>query len=293
MIRLFSAGFRVIYQDESHAAMSESKASPDEPRASPALVFTVRLTQEDWDSERTAWRCPALAIPKAEVSDLFADGNRIDKEKYKIIEGPPSIRWTSSNPPARVTAQIQLPEELTLISETDRWKKLAIALPVVASIVVALIGAVGSYLTKPGSEITKVTDLITATFTDWDVDEGKKSISYRFDLSPFEQAKFIKKSEKDNFKLIVGVRPRSATPLMDGEYDRAFGPYSFDSTPPQVPLVDDKLQSFISTGCVDLILFRVSLARLATVPFKTPFAPTYYGSDLKLLESKSQGTKCP
>jgi hypothetical protein len=107
----------------------------------PEIAFANRLTEADWDETLRGWRCPALAVPGAVVDALYVDGNRTDSAKYEVLPEHSIIRWTPTDQPQRVTASIRLTKELTLGSETDRWKKLAIILPVAATILSACIGA--------------------------------------------------------------------------------------------------------------------------------------------------------
>jgi hypothetical protein len=265
--------------------MSESKAETD-------IVFTTRLTKEDWDAELKAWRCPVLAIPKAEVGDLFVEGNRIDKEKYQVLEGPPSIRWIPQDPPDRLAVQIRLSQPLSLQADTDRWKGLAIVLPPVASIIVALIGAIAVHFTGPANS-ANLTDQVTATFTEYESDESAPRVTYTVAVKSPDPAKFIKRSERNNYKFVVGIRAKSPGSPMDGQYEHAYGPYPFDSASPEAPPLDNGLRAIIATHCIDFVLFRVASARFADVPFNLPFVPTIYGSDLKIVDNRSEGTNCP
>jgi len=114
----------------------------------PKIVFMARLTEADWDDTLRAWRCPPLAIPGAIVEALYVEGNRIDSARYEVLKEQALIRWTPADQPQRVAATIRLTEDLTLGAETDRWKKLAIILPVVATIVSAAIAGGTTYLSK-------------------------------------------------------------------------------------------------------------------------------------------------
>jgi hypothetical protein len=114
----------------------------------PQIVFAARLTEADWDETLRGWRCPALAVPGAIVEALYVEGNKADTAKYEVLREHHVIRWTPSDQPQRVTASITLTEELTLGAETDRWKKLAIVLPVVATIASAGITATATYWPK-------------------------------------------------------------------------------------------------------------------------------------------------
>ena len=249
----------------------------------PEITFIMRLTEEDWDASLRAWRCPALAIPKAEIGNLFVEGDRVDKANYEVLKGPPAVRWIAAAPPARVAAQIRLGEELSLESETSRWKKLAVVLPVVASITAALVGAAATYLSKPATEAARTADLVTAHLNDWDVNRAQQIISYTPTVKPFDLAEYIKTSDKDKYKLIVAIRTRTGRSDMDGQYDYAVD-FPFASTVALAAPLNETLRQTLAAGCVSLILFRVSAEGLARIPFKTPFFPTHYGPDVKMLQ---------
>jgi hypothetical protein len=272
---------RVARQPESNAAMSDSKTDSE-------IAFTIRLTKEDWDATLGAWRCPALAIPKAEIGNLFVGGSRVDKANYEVLKGPAAVRWIAGNPPAQVAAQIRLSEELSLESETGRWKKLAVVLPVVASIVAALIGAAATYLSKSGANGPNTTDLVKAHFNDWNFDKDLKIISYRLTVESVDSTEYVKKADKDKYRFVVGVRPRAGISDMDGQYDYALE-FPFESTLKLAPPLDDDLRQAVATGCVSLILFRVSAVGLARIRFKTPFVPAHYGPEIKKLEGEYDG----
>ena len=116
------------------------------------IIFSTRLTEADWDDTMRGWRCPPLAVPGAIVEALYVEGNRIDSARYEVLKEQSLIRWTPSDQPQRVAATIRLTEDLTLGTETDRWKKLAIILPVAATIVSAAIAGGTTYLSKAAPE---------------------------------------------------------------------------------------------------------------------------------------------
>ena len=103
------------------------------------IAFTTRLTELDWDETLRGWRCPPLAVPGAVVEAIYIEGNRIDSSRYEVLQQHAVVRWVPSEQPPRAVAAIKLTEALTLGAETDRWKKLAIILPVIATILSALI----------------------------------------------------------------------------------------------------------------------------------------------------------
>jgi hypothetical protein len=114
----------------------------------PAVCCRTRLTEADWDDALRGWRCPASAVPGAVVEALYVDGNRVDAAKFEVLPAHGVIRWTPAEQPNRVLASIKLTEDLTLGSETERWKKLAIVLPVAASVVTGALSAAATYFSK-------------------------------------------------------------------------------------------------------------------------------------------------
>lgn len=266
--------------------MSDSKAASQ-------ITFTTRLTEQDWEPTLRAWRCPALAIPKADIQSLFVMGSRIDKSNYEVLRGPLAIRWIAADPPAEALAQVQLGEELSLESETSRWKKLAVVLPFIASIVAAFIGAAATYLSKSGSDGSNNTaDLSSAHFSDWNIDRAGRFISYRLTVRPYDATDYIKNSEKDRYKLIVAARPRTGGSDLDGQYDIAVA-YSYDNTLLLTLPLNDNFREAITTGCLSLNLFRVSTTALARIPFTTPFVASHYSpSEIKMLDPEYDGFVC-
>jgi hypothetical protein len=91
-------------------------------------------------------------VPGAIIEAHYVEGNRVDTAKYEVLKEHAVIRWTPSDQPQRVAASVKLTEQLTLGTETDRWKKLAIILPVVATIVSAAIAGFATYYSKAGVE---------------------------------------------------------------------------------------------------------------------------------------------
>ena len=88
------------------------------------IVFTARLNAADWDSEKQAWRCPALDIPGATIREVFVSGERADKPWYEVLSGPAMVRWVLPNPPPQIAVVISLSEALSLSSETGWWKRI-------------------------------------------------------------------------------------------------------------------------------------------------------------------------
>jgi hypothetical protein len=111
-----------------------------------SIAFTVNIDKSDWRDQLSGWQCSPLAIPGAEVVSLYTQEARIDKAWYEIPEGLNTIRWVHGTPaPERATVAIKLNEELSTQELTAKWKKLAIVLPVVATLFVGIVAA----LVKP------------------------------------------------------------------------------------------------------------------------------------------------
>jgi hypothetical protein len=121
----------------------------------PDIVFTTRLTEADWDDTIRGWRCPVLGVPGAVVDALYLEGGRVDPARYEVLAGQAFIRWILADRPERAAVVIKLTQELTLGTETDRWKRLAIVLPVVATIVAAAISGAATYFSRaPATHMT-------------------------------------------------------------------------------------------------------------------------------------------
>jgi hypothetical protein len=112
------------------------------------ITFMTRLTDAEWDEVIGGWRCPALQIPGATVDGIYVEGSQVDSGRFQVLEGQHIVRWMPSDKPQRVAVVIKLTKELALGSETDKWKKRAILLPFIATIVAALITAIPAYWSK-------------------------------------------------------------------------------------------------------------------------------------------------
>jgi hypothetical protein len=107
-----------------------------------AIAFTVSAGLPEWDEALAGWRCSALAIPGAAIDALYAEGERIDSDRYQVPDGLGYVRWIHGSPhPKAVTIAIKLTKELSTKELTVFWQKAAIVLPVLATILVALIAA--------------------------------------------------------------------------------------------------------------------------------------------------------
>ena len=127
-----------------------------------AIAFTVTVDDRDWDLNMGGWRCPALEIPGSQVDALYVSGARVDSAWYEVLREHSLIRWIRQDRPAQAVVSIALTEELSTQELTSKWKKLAIVLPVVSSILVALIGGAFA-LWKPTPTDTSNTSNNTST----------------------------------------------------------------------------------------------------------------------------------
>jgi hypothetical protein len=105
-----------------------------------AITFRVTLSGRDWDDNLGGWRCEALAIPSSKIEALYALGEKIDTVGYEVLSNERIVRWRGDHPEI-VTVSIGLTEELSTERETQRWKRLAIILPVVATLGASIIAA--------------------------------------------------------------------------------------------------------------------------------------------------------
>jgi hypothetical protein len=113
------------------------------------IVFTLRLTSDDWDPHLRAWRCPALDIPSAFVKEVRdAKGQPIAMSLLKMDKGPARLTWSGSGQPSQIAVVAGLGEELSPTSEEHFWKRLAIVVPIIT----AIIGGVATYVSKSGPD---------------------------------------------------------------------------------------------------------------------------------------------
>jgi len=103
------------------------------------IVFTVVVSQRDWDTGLGGWRCPALRIPSAEVDDVFVDGSSQDKSWYVVRREHQMIRWVHGPRPEEATISIKLTEELSTQKRTRFWQMVSALAPIVAALVTVVL----------------------------------------------------------------------------------------------------------------------------------------------------------
>lgn len=123
------------------------------------VSFFVRLSENDFEPTIASWRCPALDLPGSSVKEVFADGQRIDKEKYQVIESQSYIRWINSNaPPAHVAALVTVDAETRSQLEKDKhdaekketwWRRFSAVVPILTAVMAA---AATIYVKTPSPE---------------------------------------------------------------------------------------------------------------------------------------------
>lgn len=76
-----------------------------------AVEFIAELSETDWDTHLSGWRCSALAIPGAEVT-LVVNGIAQDPDLVKSKPHLRVIRWLG-NPDERPTRTRLMPQPLS------------------------------------------------------------------------------------------------------------------------------------------------------------------------------------
>jgi hypothetical protein len=116
------------------------------------MVFTVRLTRDDWERDLRAWRCAAVDLPGAFIKEARSpDGLSLGTDLFEIAKGPARVSWRGADPPAQIALGIGLSEELSPASEEQRWKKIAVIAPIIS----ALIGGAATYFSRaPSHELS-------------------------------------------------------------------------------------------------------------------------------------------
>jgi hypothetical protein len=116
--------------------------------ASKAIDFTITLSKDDWDAVKGGWRCPALQIPGTCVQGIYVEGSAIDPKHYEVNHVLCLIRWGPDAHPKQASVHIHAEKALSTEELTIKWRKLAIILPVVGSILTAIITSIVAPLFK-------------------------------------------------------------------------------------------------------------------------------------------------
>jgi hypothetical protein len=126
-----------------------------------SIAFPVRLGEQDWVAERRAWRCEALRIPGAVLDGVYANGVKQDEVPCPVVPDVNLVRWIGQRPPSAISATIKLTEGLSLRSSTERWRKIAIVLPLIGSLLAAAIGAGAAYYSRTPAPIPGPPNTVT------------------------------------------------------------------------------------------------------------------------------------
>ena len=111
------------------------------------IAFTVTVGETEWRGDLSGWSCSALAIPGAVLEEVYAQDARVDSACYEALSDLNLIRWRhGTRPPKKATVTIRLKKELSTQELTLRWRKLAIVLPVLATL---MLGSLTYVLPKP------------------------------------------------------------------------------------------------------------------------------------------------
>ncbi len=113
------------------------------------IPLTLTVTERDWNKNLGGWNCRALEIPGAILEDVFIDGDKADDKLYSIDPKLKIVRWSQTEPPKQAAFVIAISsEDLSSKELTLKWKKMAIILPVFATILAATITAAAWHLNK-------------------------------------------------------------------------------------------------------------------------------------------------
>ncbi len=108
----------------------------------PEVIFPIRVTADDWDSHTRAWRCPALDIPSAVITEAYdPSGVPVSLSLLEAAKGPARVSWRGADPPPGLLLEVGLEEELSPAKDERWWRKIAIVAPPIAAVLAALIGA--------------------------------------------------------------------------------------------------------------------------------------------------------
>jgi hypothetical protein len=122
------------------------------------IVFTLRLTEEDWNPGVQAWNCPAFDIPSSYVKEAFGPGGqRLSSSMFKVEKGPARVSWQGPKHPSQIVVIVGLGETLSPTSQEDWWRRFAIVVPIIT----ALIAGGATYFGKPSCDLKALNDAAT------------------------------------------------------------------------------------------------------------------------------------
>jgi hypothetical protein len=184
------------------------------------IGFSVRLTQDDLDPSTRSWRCPALELPGASLQEVYAGGERIDPEKYRVVRN--QVRWVpGEKPPEKLTAIVSVDSESrdeifqsrnTAKKNEDWWKKFGTIVPLITA---ALAAGVSLYVSKTSTS-SPPTQTLTMSIAPADFDKRmpspKISINGQEIATPYTASLKADTSARvdlsDNVRLMDALRSR-------------------------------------------------------------------------------------
>ena len=120
-----------------------------------AVAFAVSVGAEDWSSDISGWRCAVLAVPGAKVEAMYTPDGKVDDAWYEVQDDLNIIRWVHGTAaPQKATFALTLTKELSTLELTAKWKKLAIILPFVSSLLVASLAFLSTYIPRASKRST-------------------------------------------------------------------------------------------------------------------------------------------
>lgn len=162
------------------------------------ISFIVSIGETDWDEEIGGWRCPALKVPTSSLDAFFASGEKVDDRRYQVHKPNAMIIWANGREsrPHKASLSISINEPLISAADAtkavtsaqddlsksqanaDKWKKLAIVLPFLASILGVILGFVSDHFDellgqkKPPLALSSATTLQQEmNLTTWMIDD--------------------------------------------------------------------------------------------------------------------------
>jgi len=106
-----------------------------------AFTFTINVSEVSWNTDLGGWVCPVLKIPSSKIEAIYVEGEKLDDKKYQVLNDHNAIRWTSEkSQPNSFTVSVVIEKELSTKELTLKWKKLAIFMPLICSLLSLLAG---------------------------------------------------------------------------------------------------------------------------------------------------------
>jgi hypothetical protein len=119
------------------------------------IEFTLRLTEEDWDKDVGAWRCPAFDIPSSFVKSVYSKRQLLSADMFRVEKGPARLTWLGSGHPEQIVVIVGIGEVLSPASEEAWWKRFALVTPIIT----ALIAAIATYASRPAPSTERALQL--------------------------------------------------------------------------------------------------------------------------------------